>query len=217
MVVLSEFWSGESRRKYQEGDMASPRGAICQLPDLSSMQVKVKVGEADAPKVRIGLPVRIHLEALPTNTFVGTVKEIASLATESDPWSGDTPGRRSFEVSISMKAADPSKIKPGMTAEVEFICDSIADAVYVPIESVIERSGKTFVYVKNSKGFEKNTVTLGKSNDNYVVVAKGLDKGEVIALRDPTKPIDEQDINAGKAEEKEQQKKPAPVPVPGAG
>lgn len=217
MVVLSDFWSGDSRRKYKEGDMASPKGAICQLPDLSSMMVQVKVGEADAPKVRLGLPVKVRLEALPSKIFDGTVKEIASLATESDPWSGDMPGRRNFEVSISLKVADPKTIKPGMTADVEFICDSIADAVYVPLESVTEINGKTFVFVKSSKGFEKKTVALGRNNDNYVVVARGLDKGEIIALRDPTKPIDEQDTNAGKTEEKEQKKKPAPLPVPGAG
>ncbi|MCX6345214.1 MAG: efflux RND transporter periplasmic adaptor subunit, partial [Armatimonadetes bacterium] len=214
MVVLSSFWSGDSHRKFKEGDQASPKGAICNLPNLSSMNVTVKVGEADVPKLRIGLQTVIHLEAIPNKTFHGTLQEISSLAMESNPWEGDTPGRKNFDVVIALKEADPKTIRPGMTADVEFICDSIAKAVYVPLEAVIEQNNKTWVFVKKGKSFERKAVELGKSNDNFVIVKKGLSKGEEIALRDPTKPTDDQDTanSAEKTAEKTEKKKAIPIP-----
>lgn len=216
MVVLGTFWSGDSRRKIKEGDNASPRQSICELPDLSKMQVSVKVGEADAPKLRIGLPTRVRLEAVPNKLFHGSIREISSLATESNPWEGGTPGRRNFEVIIALKESDPRTLKPGMTADVEFVCDSIQDAVYVPIEAVTEHEGKTWVFVKNGKDYLRKAVKLGKSNDNHVVVTEGLTKGMVIALTDPTRPIDELrkpgSQKSGDDDEADEKKKPAPIP-----
>ncbi len=214
MVVLSTFWSGDSRRKFKEGDQASPKSAICNLPNLSSMKVTVKVGEADVPKLRLGLQTVIHLEAIPNKVFHGTLQEISSLATEGNPWEGDTPGRKNFEVVISLKESDPKTIKPGMTADVEFICDSIAKAVYVPLEAVVEHNNKTWAFVKKGKIFERAAVELGKSNDNFVIVKKGLSKGEEIALRDPTKSTDDQDTNSAAKSEKQKEKKKA-IPIPG--
>lgn len=216
MVVYSNFWAGDSHRTYKVGDMATPRNPICSLPDLTNMQVNVQVGEADAPKLRLGLPVIVKMEAIPGKTFHGTINEISSLATESNPWEGGTPGRKNFSVKVSLKENDPKALKPGMTADVEFICDSIKDAVYVPLESVIEREGKTLVFLKTPTGYQRKFIELGKSNDNFVVVSKGLEKGETIALRDPTKPAEDQESGAkeNKAEDKKEKK---PAPIPGAG
>ncbi len=180
------------------------------------MLVKVNVGEADAPRVRVGMAVLARLEAVPNRVFHGAVKDIASLATEASPWeSGSTPGRKNFEVTIALKEADPKVLKPGMTADAEFICDSVPKAIYVPIESVIERDGKTYVYVQNGKRYERTPVVTGKSNDNFVIITKGLKAGQKIALRDPTKPMDQQEAGASFAgnEKKTPEKQAAPIPT----
>lgn len=217
MVVLSKDWTPEGRRKLQEGDTVRPRQTLCTLPDLTSMLIKVNVGEADAPRVRVGMAVLARLEAVPNRVFHGTVKEIASLATEASPWeSGSTPGRKNFEVTIRLKEADPKLLKPGMTADTEFICDSVPHAIYVPIESVIERDGKTFVYVRSGKRYVRTPVVTGKSNDNFVVITKGLKAGQIIALRDPTRPMDQQEAGASFAgnepKTKKVEKQAAPIP-----
>ncbi|MCE5323619.1 efflux RND transporter periplasmic adaptor subunit [bacterium] len=216
MVVISKDWTADGRRKLKEGDSLRPRQIVCQLPDLSSMQVRLQVGESDAPKLRLGLPVLIRLEAIPDKVFHGTVKEISSLAVESNVWEGDTPGRKNFEVVITVKENDPKTIKPGMSADAEFICDSQKKAIFVPIESVVERSGKTYVFVKDGKRYVMTRVKTGKHNDNFICITKGLKAGRVIALRDPTKPLDQQESGAkgpgAKKEKQKEKKKPAPLP-----
>jgi multidrug efflux pump subunit AcrA (membrane-fusion protein) len=218
MVVLAKDWTPEGRRKLQEGDSVRPRQTLCSLPDLSSMLIKVNVGEADAPRVRLGMAVLARLEAVPNKVFHGTVKDIASLATEAMPWeTGSTPGRKNFEVTIALREADPKVLKPGMTADAEFICDSVANSIYVPIESVVEREGKTYVFVKNGKSYSRVPVVTGKANDNFVVITRGLKRSQVIALRDPTRPMEEQEAGVSFAgTERNKSAKQEAAPVPGA-
>jgi multidrug efflux pump subunit AcrA (membrane-fusion protein) len=45
---------------------------------------------------------------------------------------------------VAVKESDPKVVKPGMTADVEFICDTVSNTIYVPLESVNERNGKTY-------------------------------------------------------------------------
>ena len=218
MVVLNSMWMNDSRRKLKAGDSTWRRQTIGELPDLSSMQVTVNVGEADAPKVRVGMPTLIRLEAVRNRVFHGTVKEISSLATEKEFWeAGATPGKKNFEVTIQITEVDPNVLKPGMTADVEFVVQRIEKAVYAPIESVVEREGKTYVFLMRGKQWRRTSIVTGDFNDNFVCIKKGLKKGEIVALRDPTRPLEQQESGsmAPGADEKKDKEQTKPAPIPG--
>jgi len=219
MAVLCKIYTPEGRRKVKEGDTPWHHMTLVTLPDLSSMQAEVSVGEADAPKLVVGMQTLIRLEAVKNRVFHGTVKEISNLATEKDPWDeGGTPGKKNFDITIQIKEVDPKTLKPGMTADVEFIVRSIEKALYVPIETVIERDGKTYVYLKDGKTWRRIAVKTGEYNDNYVCITRGLHKGDTIALRDPTKPLEQQESGSAapgpRGDEKKDEKSSAPVPAP---
>jgi RND family efflux transporter MFP subunit len=217
MLVIGTFYR-EGVQKYKVGDMIERRQQVAELPDLSSMQVKVNVGEADAPKVRVNQDVLVRLDAVPDRTFHGKVLSISPLATEGRWWeSGSTPGRKNFDVLVQMKESDPKRVKPGMTANVEFISDTIRNAIYVPLECVQEKDGKTYCYVKNKSHYDRRFVTVGKRNDNYVAIKHGLARTDIVALRDPTKSSEEEagtasqiDLGGGKG-------KAEVAPIPAAG
>jgi len=199
MVVISLDWSAEGLRKFKEGDTPHRREVICQLPDLSQMRVKLKVGEADAPRIHVGLPVLMRLDAVPDRVFHGNVQDISPLASEGSPWDPTTtPGQKNFEVKVSVSETDPKALKPGITADVEFICDLVKNAVYVPLEAVIERGNKTRVFVKQGKRFVPVPVKTGKQNDNSVCITAGLRKGQTVALRDPYKPLEQQEAGVSR-------------------
>ncbi len=206
MVVLARFWDGSDRRKFAEGDNLWPNRQVCTIPDLSSMLANVRINESDAPKIEKGTPVNIVLEAIPDRSIKGKVKDISTLATELRPWQGGTPGQKTFDVTVSLSESDPQSIKPGMSADVEFVLDVIDDAVYVPIEAVFEIDQKTWSYTKNGKKFKRVEVKTGKRNENHVVIEKGLSEGQEIALVDPF--LAREDERADKKEENDT----APVP-----
>lgn len=213
LVVLGETYGSEGKRKLLSGDNINPQQLICTIPDLSNMEAKVKVGEGDVSRLKIGMPVLMSIEAIPGRKFKGIVKDISTLASTGSPWDGgSSPGKKTFEVSVTVLNSDPKVLRPGMTVQAEFVSNSVTNAVYIPIEAVLERSGNTWVYVKERNAFRRQKVVIGMENDNNVIIKSGLQPGQIIALRDPSKvekPDDKKDS--------QKEKTPAPIPTPGKG
>jgi RND family efflux transporter MFP subunit len=65
------------------GEMLNPGDTFCELVDEGHMAVQINVRETDLPLLREGAPVRIKLNALPTQTLIGTLDRIGA-ATEQD-------------------------------------------------------------------------------------------------------------------------------------
>lgn len=174
LAVYENNWS--TGRKIAVGD--SPWGgmALVSLPDLSKMQSVTNVNEVDVSKAKKGQTVKIKLDAFPDRQFNGAVASVGTIGQQRDQ-----SNTKTFEVVVDIDGTDPI-LKPGMTTSNEIVMSSIPDTLFVPIEAVFEKDGKTIVY-KNSRAQE---VTLGAKNGNFVVVSGGLQVGDKIALRDPT-------------------------------
>ena len=180
LVVYKTYRQG----KIKVGDQTWPGGEIIELPDLSSMQVRTRVNEIVVHQVAEGQEVIIKVDALADQVFRGTVSRIATLArTEGEA------RIKVFDVDVLIDG-EGGALRPGMTAQCRIVTARIADAVSVPLEAVFERDGQSVVLVVDG-GLEPRPVTLGPRNDDFVVIADGLDAGEVVSLRDPQRPRSE--------------------------
>jgi multidrug efflux pump subunit AcrA (membrane-fusion protein) len=211
LVILADTWRQNGRSKVMEGDAVYPNYSLCMLPDLSHMQVKLNLGETDAARVVLGMKALIRMDAVPNRIFHGTVKKIDSLAKPGGPWGEG--GQKKIDVIVDMKEADPRILKPGMTADVEFVSKQVAKVLYTPIESVIDKEGKTFVYVKDGKSYRRVVVKTGIFNDTHICITGQMKKGQVVALRDPTRSLDAEMPGVTDTNEGKKQKSP---PIPGA-
>ncbi|MCS7314407.1 MAG: efflux RND transporter periplasmic adaptor subunit [Bryobacterales bacterium] len=102
-------------------------------------------------------------------------------------------------------------LRPGLLADVEIIVEKIPNAIYVPVQAVFEKDGRPVVYVRRENTFEPRFIKPLKRSESVMVIAEGVQPGEVVALSDPT---------ARAAEGKQQEKKGAKsgaLPVGGAG
>ena len=77
-------------------------------------------------------------------------------------------------------------LRPGLLADVEIIIDKIPNAVHIPTQAVFEKDGKLVAFVKNGNRFEERFFTPLKRSESTMVIAKGLQAGELVALSDPT-------------------------------
>ena len=180
LVVLKEIWKGMGMSKVQEGDQVWPGFPILEIPDLSAMEIKMHLNEVDVSYVKPGQQTYVQIDAFPDLTFGGKVERVATMATKKD-WDAKI---KTFETIVSLEDMD-ERMRPGMTCQVDIIVQRIPDVVSVPIESVFEREGKTVVYVMGSRSAKKREVELGERNTTHIIVTKGLEQGERIALRDP--------------------------------
>lgn len=92
--------------------------------DLSKMQIWASVNEADIAKVQAGQPVRFTVDGLPGETFTGQVNKIRPNATMSS-----NVVTYIVEVDVDNKER---KLRPYMSANVEFIFVEVKDTLMVP-------------------------------------------------------------------------------------
>lgn len=79
------------------------------------------------------------------------------------------------------------RLKPGYTVDINITTASKADGLVVPYEAVLE-SGKTQeIFVVEKGKARKRSVHTGISNELYLTVDKGLNKGDKVIVSPPEK------------------------------
>ncbi len=115
------------------GTMNNPGTRIMVISDLSKMQVRCRVDEADAPLVAPDQTARIYLQSDTRRSVAGSVLRVGTKGTK--PAGRDVV---TFETLVLITGSDP-RVKPGMTANVELEVARRADALTVPIQAVVYR------------------------------------------------------------------------------
>ena len=176
------------------------------VADVSRMIVKAGVNEVDIGKIRVGMPVKVTLDAYPKVSFAGKIDRIAPAVRLDDKV-------RVFDVEIRLDAQG-RELRSGMTANIEVMGEKKAKVLTVPVESVFKRDDQEIVYVKKAidpkafaeeakakktpeqekqaekdawkKFFDKRVVTTGLADNAKVEILAGLKAGDEVALEDPT-------------------------------
>lgn len=177
MIIYKRDRMGAKRKV---GSSISPwDNVVATLPDMSSMMSKTYVNEIDVSKVKAGQHVELVVDAFPEKSYTGTVISVANIG-EQLP----NADAKVFEVLIEVDGSDPI-LRPSMTTGNKVITKTISDVIYIPLESVQAGPDSIpFVYLKNGT---RQIVVLGESNENNVVVEKGVDAGVQLYLSTPEK------------------------------
>jgi len=180
IVVYKDVFFGSEQRKPQVGDQVWANQPLLILPDISKMIVETKVRETDIHKVEKNQNVHVRVEAYPDLRLTGTVSLVGTLAQEEK----DRRGTKFFGVTILIRESE-TRLRPGMTARVEIEVEERPRSLYVPLDAVFEKDAGHVCYVLRGRSVDARQVVLGPSNQDFVVVEKGLSAGEQVALRDP--------------------------------
>lgn len=185
IVVYKEVFFGSEQRKPQVGDQVWANQPLVILPDIQKMVVETRVRETDVHKVERNQKVAVRVEAYPDLRLSGAVTLVGTLAQEEK----ERRGAKYFSVTVQVHESEP-RLRPGMTARVEIEVEERKHALYVPLDAVFERDGRSVVYLAGRRPRAREVV-LGPSNADFVVIEKGLERGDRVLLRDPgTGPAD---------------------------
>ena len=86
-----------------------------------------------------------------------------------------------FEVIIKLNGTDPI-LRPSMTTNNAILINRIDSVTYLPLEAVHSNDSANFVYKTNGT---RQIVVLGETNENEVIIEKGIKKGEKVYLSVP--------------------------------
>lgn len=183
------------------------------VADLQSLIIRVNLNEVDIAKVKVGLPVRITLDAYPQRTFTGKVRFVAPAAKLQDKI-------KVFEVEVALDELSEA-FRTGMSANVEILGEKREKAISIPLEALQRRDGQPVVYrlkdglkpeqlAAAKEGlsgrtkfiwlsdhwkdyFEAVPVKAGVATLERVEILSGLKAGDQVSLEDPSKKKVEKD------------------------
>ncbi len=174
-------WRGTTQ-PLEEGQEVRERQELIYLPTTSSAKVEVAIHEANLDKVRIGLPVKVTVDALPGETFWGKVARIAPLPDAQSAWLN--PDLKVYNTDIYLEG-NSGVLRTGMSCKAEIIIEQHEEATYIPIQAVLRVGGKPTVYVVKGNDLEPRPVEIGLDNNRMVRIISGLEPGEVVSLTPP--------------------------------
>ena len=176
---------GRRRRRVEpleEGQEIRERQELIHLPTTSSAMVEMGIHEANLNKVRIGLPVKVTVDAIPGETFWGKVAKIAPLPDARSAWLN--PDLKIYNTDIYLEN-NSDALRTGMSCKVEIIIEQHEEATYIPIQAVLRVGGRPTVFILEENNLEPRTVEIGLDNNRMVRIISGLEPGEVVSLTPP--------------------------------
>ena len=158
---------------YKEGEYAG-LGVPAISIISSDFIIKANVNEIDVVNLQIGQDVDISLDAYYENEFSGKIINIS-------PISSNIGGVVSFELIVKPEIENGHKLLYGLSASLDITTSGVEDVLFVPIQSVYEEDGKSYVdLVAEDGGTEKKEVTTGMFNYDFIEIKSGLNEGDVI-------------------------------------
>jgi HlyD family secretion protein len=155
--------------------------------DLTHMQVRASVDEADIGSVQKGEKVSFTVDAYPNETFYGTVEEIRLEPSVS---------ANVVTYTTIIEASNANlKLKPGMTANINIITQEQDNVLLIPQRAIqfapdallskqyiikpltiraLTTNNQAMVWVKKGDTLVQKQITTGLSNDVQEAVLKGL-------------------------------------------
>mgnify|MGYP001113677771 CR=1 FL=1 len=177
MVTYVKEWNGTKKKV---GSTISPwEPAIASLPDLTKMESKTYSNEVDIRKIKKGLTVKVGFDAFPDVELDGIVTDVANV--------GETRAGsdiKLFQVLIKLNGTNEN-IRPGMTTANKILTKEVDNVLMIPIEAVFSKDSISYTYVKSGLSIEKKQVELGFSNNEVIIVNKGLKENDIVYLNKP--------------------------------
>lgn len=171
-----------------EYTMPSPPGIptppVIDLIDDACLYVTAPMDEVDAPKIKVGQEARITLDALPGQSFAGSVRRIAPYVTEIEKQA------RTVDVEVNFIESSDYALLVGYSADVEVIIDRHEQVLRIPTQAIRQR-GKVLILGQQDR-LEERTLETGLANWAFTEVISGLMESDQVVMS-----FDDEGIVAG--------------------
>jgi HlyD family secretion protein len=152
---------------------ASEGTPLFSMANLDNIYVNAQVDEVDISRISVDQTVTVAVDSLPGRSFRGRVERIAPKGTVERTVT-------IFDVVIIITDTDKEFLKPGMTASVSILTDTVKEALLVPNEALRTKNGSTGVYVMKGASPQFVEVKPGKTDGISTEIQSGVKDGEEV-------------------------------------
>ena len=141
------------------------------IADLTSVWVDLKVHQQDLSHIRPGQTAVVKSgEDFQTE---GTIAFVSNIVSETS--------RMAF---ARMTISNPDgRWRPGLFVTGRVVIDEVSAQIVIPKDALVRLDGQTCVFLRTDRGFEPQTVMVGRSNDSSVEIIAGLAVGQKYVIR----------------------------------
>ncbi len=144
------------------------------IVDISEVYAEVGLPETVINSIDESQTVEVEVASIPGQKFTGTITGISPQT---------SAGKQTYQAKIAIPNQS-GELKGGMFASVKFKTDSVSGALYLPVSSVKDSAGESYVYIVGDDGrAHKRVVTEGLANDENVEITSGLKVGDQVVVR----------------------------------
>ena len=156
------------------GDQVSRSTPTIDILDPSVITVDGTVDEIDVLSLRLGDQVAVTLDALPDQVLAGVIDVIGDGVNQQ--------GIVEFPLTIALTPPESVELIEGLSATATIVLNQIDNALIVPLQAIGGSFTQATVDVVTESGFITTEVTLGASDDFWVVIESGLTEGQEVLM-----------------------------------
>ena len=159
----------------EAGEQVNANTRAVEIADPSIVEVSGSVDEIDVLFLQEGARAAVNLEALGTQTLPGTVSSIATVGTSQQ-------GVVTYPVTIRVESSAGDQLPEGLSATAQVVIREQTDSLLIPLQALYGSVQAPTVRVVNGENIVDRQVSLGISDDFWIVVEDGLAEGEFISM-----------------------------------
>ena len=156
------------------GSVVSPASDLFFISDLSRVWAIADIQEDVMPRLRVGMPARLFVNAYGEQPFASRISKI-----------GDSLDPVTRMVKVRLELSNPGmKLRPEMFGTAEVEVGTTEAAIMLPAEAVQDIRGASFAFVQTAPTkFEVRPVETGRTRDGALEIRRGLKDGDRVAVK----------------------------------
>lgn len=172
--VVAEV-NGEIGEFVTPSPVGIPTPPAVDLIDDTALYVSAPIDEVDTARVRVGMSVKVTLDAFGKRVFAGRVRRVAPYVLDREKQA------RTADVEVDLvDLPDDVHLLAGYSADVEILLQAKENVLRVPAEAV--RDGNKVLVVTTDGDLTERTIEKGLVNWRFIEIVKGLEAGERVVL-----------------------------------
>jgi membrane fusion protein (multidrug efflux system) len=169
--ILSPVSGFVQQRFANPGEYLAAASKVLEVVVVNPLKLRTPVPERYARLARIGLPLRVEVDALPGESFNGSLTRMAA---------GVDHATRSLLVEAEIPNPD-GKLRPGYFAHITGVMGE-ETALFIPRSGLYRFAGVERIFVVKDNIVSSREVKSGAEEDGLVEIAEGLAEDEHVAV-----------------------------------
>lgn len=169
------------------GQVVAAGTPVVRIAQGKEMDVVIGVPEDKINLIKTIPDIKVKLWANPGQALPGKLRELSPLA---------DPASRTYLAKISIQEEKPeTAIQLGMTATVSFSSPSTNAAIRLPMTALFQEKNQSAVWLVQDGKVQLQAVTVASTEGEQVLIAKGVQAGQVIVTAGVNLLKNEQKVN----------------------